>query len=735
MSLKPFFEPRSVAVVGASRREGKVGHEVLASLIRAGFEGPVYPVNPHADQIEHLRCYPDLKHIGQTPDLVVVAVPPKAVADAMRQCAQVGVKHVIVLTSGFKEVGEDGRKLEQQIVQIARDAKIRMLGPNCLGVMSPGGKLNASFGGPLPELGRIGYFSQSGSLLAAIVDMARATGLGFSKLVSIGNKADVDEMDVLKAYGQDAETRVIAGYLETIADGDAFLREAERIGHQKPILLVKAGETGAGAEAASSHTGRLADSRQARECVFERAGVIRCQSIKAQFDYARAFASQPLPGGPGVVIIANTGGLGIMATDAAERQGLQLAAFGDQTRQRLAGSLPAAAHWSNPIDVLGDALADRFEAALDIALDDPNVHSALVLLTPHAMTECDATAEAVARVAARKSRPSAGAGQGPWAAPQEAVAAGSEASSSAGPPRGKPILACFLGASRVEKAIAILRKHKIPCYDSPESAIATLKAMADYARWCSRPKRVVRLFPVNRRKVEKIISRHLRLNDREIGEMEAKEILDAYGFVTPKGLVATSSEQAASFAEQIGYPVVLKIWSPDILHKAEVGGVRSGLTSPQEVTDAFDLMMYRIPKKCPDAEILGVLVQEMCRKGQEVILGMNRDAHYGPLMMFGMGGVLVEVLRDVAFYLAPLTAEEAREMLVSTRTYQLLKGTPGREGVDIDAIAEGLQRLSQLVTEFPQIQEMDINPYVVGPEGTTPIAVDARITVAEEQPT
>jgi len=293
----------------------------------------------------------------------------------------------------------------------------------------------------------------------------------------------------------------------------------------------------------------------------------------------------------------------------------------------------------------------------------------------------------------------------------------------------KPILACFLGADKVRAGVKVLRQGKIPQYDAPESAVSTIKAMADYVRWHTRPKRVVKLFPVNRRKVENIIERHLRQNVREIGETESKEILEAYGFVTPKGSVATTAEQAANIAQQLAFPVVLKIWSPDILHKSDVGGVQIGLKSAEEVKDAFDLMMYRIPKKLPDAEILGVLVQEMCSDGKEVILGMNRDPHFGPLMMFGMGGIMVEVLKDVSFYLAPLTAEEAKQMLVNTKTYQMLSGVRGQEGVDIETIAEGLQRLSQLVTEFPQIQEMDINPYVVGPEGTTAIAVDARMSV------
>jgi len=697
MSLQGFFEAKSVAVVGASRKHGKTGHEILVSLIRGGFEGPIWPVNPSADEVEGLKCYPDLAAIGEAPDLVVIVVPSKAVAETIRQCGKVGVKHIIVVTSGFKEVSEAGAKLEQDILQLVRSQRIRMIGPNCLGMMCPSRKLNASFGGPLPEAGSIGFFSQSGSLLAAIVDMARNSGIGFSKLISVGNKADIGELDVLKAFGQDPETAVIAGYLETIADGDAFIREAERISRDKPILLVKSGETGAGAMAASSHTGRLADTQRAYECVFERAGVVRCESVTAQFDYARAFASQPLPAGRGVAVVANAGGPGIMAADATERAGLELATLSDETHTRLAENLPATASISNPVDILGDALADRFEHALNVVLDDPNVHSAIVLLSPHAMTECNKTAEAVVRVARAKT--------------------------------DKPILACFLGAGRVAEAIEILRRGNVPNYKSPEFAVATIKSMAEYSRWRNRPKRVVKLFPVNRRKVEKIIARHIRLGDTEVGEMEAKDILDAYGFVTPKGMVATTAEQAVDFAQQIGFPVVLKIWSPDIIHKAEVGGVRTGLTTPQAVMDAFDLMMYRIPKKRPTAQILGVLVQEMCESGKEVILGMNRDPHYGPLMMFGTGGVMVEVLRDVAFYLAPLTGEEAKEMLLGTRTYQMLKGGPGEESVDIDSIAEGLQRLSQLVTEFPQIQEMDINPYVVGPEGTTPIAVDTRIKV------
>ncbi len=697
MGLESFFNPKSVAIVGASRQKSKVGYEILANMMGAGYKGEIYPVNPQADTIEGFKCYPDLESIKKVPELVIIVVPAKIVPAIMQQCAKVGTRAVIIITAGFKEVGKEGRELEEQVSQTARQAGIRVIGPNCLGVIVPANKLNASFGGDLPAAGSIAYLSQSGALLAAIFDIANASGIGFSKLISIGNKADVGELDIIKDLFSDKDTKVIAGYLESITDGDAFVRQAEQISHIKPILLIKSGGTQAGAKAASSHTGSLAGSETAYESAFERAGIIRCDSIKQQFDYAQAFANQPLPAGPRVAVITNAGGPGIMAADSIEQRGLTFAKLNDETVRKLESELPQAANLYNPIDVLGDALADRYEFALNVVLDDPNVDIVLVLLTPQAMTEAAATAEVIVNISRQKPL--------------------------------KPILTCFLGAKKVAEGVRILREGKIPQYDATDGAVAAIKGMVNYVRWRSRPKRVVKLFPVNRRKVEGIIERHQRQKINDIGETESKEILEAYGFVTPRGSIATSAEQAENIAKQLGFPVVLKIWSSDILHKSDVGGVRIGLENEQEVKDSFDLMMYRIPKKRPEANILGVLVQEMCKSGKEVILGMNRDPHFGPLMMFGMGGIMVEVLKDVSFYLAPLTAEEAKQMLINTKTYQMLQGVRGEEGVDIEAIAEGLQRLSQLVTEFPQIQEMDINPYVVGPEGTTPIAVDARISL------
>jgi len=700
MRIEKFFAPKSVAIVGASTHKTKVGYEILENMIQAGFPGKIYPVNHKAKSIQGLKCYPDLASIGAVPDLVVIVVPAPVVPEIVLQCGTLGVKAVIIITAGFKEVGKEGRALEQRISQTAAQYGIRVIGPNCLGIIAPSRHINASFGGDLPKPGGIGYISQSGALLAAILDMANAAGIGFSKLISIGNKIDVNELDLVEALGDDAETKVIAGYLESITDGNTFVRRAEQISNTKPILLIKSGGTSVGAQAASSHTGSLAGGETAYEAGFERAGIIRCDSIEQQFQYAEAFAMQPLPGGNNVVVITNAGGPGIMAADAIEREGLGFAKLSRPTMDRLASFLPAASNIHNPVDILGDALADRYEFALDTVLDDPGVDAAVVILTPQAMTECRATAEAVVRVVKKKPR--------------------------------KTVLACFIGAEKIAEALDILRAGGIPQYLTPEAAVEVIRVMSEFVRWRKKPKRVVKLFPVNRHKVEIIIERHLRKGLREVGEADAKEILEAYGFVTPKGALATSPEQAANIANQIGYPVVMKIWSRDIIHKSDVGGVKLGIRNAQEAMDAFDLMMYRVPRKMPEAQILGVLVQQMCKGAREVILGMNRDPRFGPLMMFGMGGTMVEVMKDVSFYLAPLTAGEAKQMLMSTRTYKMLQGVRGEEGVDIDAIAEGLQRLSQLVTEFPQIQELDINPYVVGPRGTVPIAVDARMSLEKE---
>jgi acetyltransferase len=695
MNLQLFFNPNSIALVGASPKKGKVGNVILASLKQTGYAGKIFPVNPKFKQILGMPSFPDLKSIGLVPELVIIATPPRFVVPILQQCAGLKVKAVLILTLGILEQSQAEVDLEQSVAKIAKSSGIKVIGPNCIGLMSPATKVNASFAGDLPKPGNIAYFSQSGSILAAIIDIAKSIDIGFSRLASIGNKTVISELDIIKAFADDPETKVIAGYLETFSNGDAFIRQAERISKSKPILLLKSGVTAAGAKAASSHTGRLTMSESAFNCIFERAGVIRCDSIRHQLDVASALAYQSIPNGSNVAIIASSGGAGIMATDAIERHGLNLASLSQSTIDKLSKDLPSALNINNPVELIGDELVTGYELALTKVLDDQNVDIILVMLTPHELTDCHGVVQSIVKICKQRKE--------------------------------KPILACFLGGKRIEKSVKALRKAKIPQHRSPEDAVATIKSMVDYSRWRNRPKRIVKLFPVNRRKVERIIERNLRQGISEVLEIQVKIILKAYGFVTPKGMVANSAEQAANIASQIGFPVVLKIWSPEIIHKTEVGGVKLSLESEQAVMDAFDLMMYRVPRIRPDANIAGILVEKMCDMGQEVILGMTRDPRFGPLMMFGMGGSLVEILKDVAFYPAPLTAEEAKEMLMSTRTYSLLTGIKGDQGVDIGVIAEALQRLSQLVTEFPQIREMDINPFVVGRLGTTPIAVDATM--------
>lgn len=697
MSLDKFFSPRSVAIVGASREKGKVGYEILVSMRRGKFPGKIFPVNAKATEVEGLKCYPDLKSIGEIPDLAVVVVPAKFVIEIMEQCAVLGIKSVVIITAGFKEVGEAGKRLEEQVVAIARRAGIRVIGPNCLGVMVPSTKLNASFGGDLPVPGAISFMSQSGALMSAILDMANANGIGFSKLVSFGNKCDVNDLDTLLAFGADPETRVITGYLESISQGEEFILAAEKISRDKPVLLMKSGGTSAGAKAASSHTGSLAGGEAAYLCVFERTGMIRCPSIKCQFDYAQAFAYQPLPAGKRVAVVTNAGGPGIMAADAIEREGLSFAKLTPATESALAAQLPAAANIHNPIDVLGDALANRYEFAIATALADPGVDVVLVLLTPQAMTECTATAEALARVS--KKNP------------------------------GKPILACFMGALKIHDALQVLRENRIPQYDSPESAARTIRVICDYATWKAQPARSFKKFSVDKTTVKRIIDRALQAGEREIGEAEAKEVLQAYGLQVPRGVLAKTAEEAVKAASDIGFPVVMKIVSPEIIHKSDVGGVKVGLADAGQVQEAYEGMMRRVAQSKPDAHILGVSIQQMCMSGQELILGMNRDPQFGPMLMFGLGGIMVEVLKDVTFALAPITSDDAKAMIEKTRAYKLLQGVRGQPGVDLPVLIDTLLRISQLVTDFPQIKEMDINPFKIGPAGTPAMAVDGRMSV------
>ncbi len=695
--LEPLLSPGAVAVVGASRTPGKVGHDILANLKEGGFEGTIVPVNPSADEILGLPCCKDLNAYDGKIDLSVISVPVPVVRSAIEASIQAGAKAIVVITAGFKEVGQEGARLEKEIVRICRDRGVRLLGPNCLGLLNSHHRMNASFASHMPQPGGISVISQSGALCTAILDWAASRHLGLAKLVSIGNKADIDESDLLRALAEDDYTKVVVGYLESIGSGDEFMRAAEACASVKPVVILKAGTTSAGVKAASSHTGSLVGADIAYGAAFKRSGVIRADNFESLFDCAKALAMQPLPKGDRVAIITNAGGPGIMAADAAEHAGLKVATLARAMATALRKTLPAAASVGNPIDVLGDADPDRYVTALNAAQEDESVDAIVVILTPQAMTRPAETARELAKSL-----------QGT-----------------------KPVLVAFMGGQDVMPGRDELVAANLPDYTSPERAVGALRAMCDYAAWRQRPARVVTRFPVNRRRVERLIARHLRTGRTRMGEVEAKEVLRAYDFTVPVGVLAATADEAVQVARRVGFPVAMKIVSPDVVHKSDMGGVRLHLADPDAVRDAFDLMMLRLQRQLPEARVDGVYVEKMCAQGREVIIGMSRDAQFGPMLMFGLGGIFVEVMKDVTFHLAPITADEAMQMLKGTKSYAMLEGARGQSGVDLSAIATGLQRISQLATDFPQITELDINPFIVGEVGTEPAVADARMTLSE----
>ena len=692
--LETLLYPKSVAVIGASRNPDKVGYALLANLVNGGFKGTIVPVNPEAKDILGLKCYKSLKDYDGQIDLGIVVVAGKYVKDSLRDAIAKGAKSVIVITAGFKETGAAGANAEQELVEICRAAGVRMVGPNCLGVLNTDHSMNATFAPSVPPPGKISVISQSGALCVAILDWAAEQKLGLGKVISFGNKADLNEVDFIQALAEDKATNVIAGYLESIKEGDKFLRIAEQAAGIKPVVILKVGVTQAGAKAASSHTGSLAGADMAYGAAFKRAGVIRAENFEALFDYSTAFAMQPLPNGVRVAIITNAGGPGIMAADAAESLGLKMVSPTKESDTKLRKFMPASGAFGNPIDVIGDADPVLYTKAFEVMQEDETIDAIVVVVTPQNMTKPLELAEKLA--AAHKGK--------------------------------KPLLAAFMGGTEVAAAKVKLMASGIPNYPSPDRAIVALRAMCDYAAWRHRPARIVTRFPVNRRRVDRIINLQTRSGAPQMGEVEAKEILRAYDFNVLAGQLARTSDDAVEIADRIGYPVVLKISSPDIIHKSDFGGVRINLANAEQVRDAFDLMMVRIQRRAPNAQIRGGFVEKMGQRGREVILGMTRDPQFGPMLMFGLGGIFVEVMKDVTFHLAPITAEEAMQMLKGTRSYALLQGARGQAPVDLDAIAGALQRISQLATDYPQILELDINPFIVGPVGVQAYVADARMT-------
>jgi acetyl coenzyme A synthetase (ADP forming)-like protein len=680
--LEAFFTPQSVAVIGAARTPGKLGYGVLSNILEYGYNGRVYPINPKADEILGLQSYPSVLDVPDPIEMAIIVIPNKYVPQVMEECGQKGIK------------------LERQVLEIARQHGIRVIGPNCLGIISTHTPLNASFAADMPPKGNIAFMSQSGALCTAILDWALSENIGFSYFVSLGNKADVDEVDLLEAWQQDQNSRVIIVYMEGLKDGRKFIRVAREVTRHTPVIAVKSGNTAAGSRAVSSHTGTLAGSERAYEAAFEQTGVLRANSIEHLFDYSLAFAYQPALRGRNIAIVTNAGGPGIMATDALEESGMKLATLQPETVETLRQGLPAAANVFNPIDVIGDALADRYAHALKAALADKNVDGVIVILTPQVYTEIEETAEIVGQIAATQE---------------------------------KPVLGCFMGQQKVGPGIKVLNRHSIPNYVFPERAVGAFRAMAEFWERGNRPKPDYKEFDVDRDTVRKVFDRVRSEGRLSLGDAESREIMEAYGLRIPRSILAANAEEAVAAAESIGYPVVMKIASPDILHKSDIGGVRLNIRSADQVRDFYDLHIYRAERYMADARIWGVLVQEMAASGKETIIGVNRDPQFGPLLMFGLGGIYVEVLKDVTFRIAPVSQREAREMINEIRSYHLLRGVRGEKPSDLDAIVDTILRVSQMVTDFPEIVEMDINPLTVYEEGKGALAVDMRFVLEERE--
>ncbi len=694
--LEQLFSPERVAVIGASNTPGKVGHDILANLLDGGYNGEIIPINPTAENILGIQSYKNLKDFEEEIDQVIVAVPRDAVIASVKDAMAKKAKSVILVTAGFKETSEEGKDIEREVAGICIKHGARLLGPNCLGLINTKNNLNSSFAGKMPFPGNIAIFSQSGALCTSMLDLASERHLGLSKLVSIGNKADITENDLLSYFAEDPDTKVIAGYLENIISGDKFIKIAENTCSKKPVVVLKSGTTEAGQKAAASHTGVLSGTDTAYAAAFKRSGIIRADTFEALFDYATALAMQPLPQGDRVLIITNAGGPGTMAADAVERSGMTVAELDRNTAAALRDTLPDSSAVGNPVDVLGDACPDRYSEALKAAQNDAAVDAIIVILTPQAMTYPAETARAIAKQIDGK----------------------------------KPVLVSFMGGKDVIPGRKELTAAGLPDYKSPERAVAALKVMYQYGTWLKRPPRRVTRFRVNRRRAARIITRSQRNNILQLNEVKAKRIFDAYGFTIPNGKLITSADEAVEHALRIGYPVAMKIVSPDIIHKSDMGGVKLNVSNSQRVRDAFDLMMLRMRQQIPDVRIEGIYVEKMMEPGLEIILGMNRDPHFGPMLMFGLGGIFIEVMKDVTFNLAPITQDEAIQMLKSTRSYNILESKRGQKTIDIIGIANGLQRISQLTTDFPQITELDINPFIVGDTGTESVVADGRITLA-----
>jgi acetyltransferase len=707
--LDSLLKPRSIAVVGASRRLGSIGREILHQLIEFEYRGMLFPVNPHADFVHSMKAYPSVSSIPDQVDLAIIVVPREAVLAVVDDCGKKGVRALVVITAGFSETGEEGRRMEAELGERIRRYGMRMIGPNCMGLINtdPAVHMDSTFAPALPMTGRIAFMSQSGALGFAILNIAKQLGIGFSYFVSLGNRTDVSSNDMLLYWEDDPNTDLILMYLESFGNAKRFMQIARRISKRKPILAVKSGRTEAGARAASSHTGALA-ARQGMDiaagALLEQSGVIRVNTVEELFDLASGFSKNPLPRGNRLAILTNAGGPAIMATDRAASLGLQLAELSENAREELRHLLPREAIVQNPVDMTGKSDRSRYDACAKILLEDESVDSLLVVFVPVMMIDA---MDIVAGLEELRKK------------------------------YDKPVFGVFMATDEFFQELNGKHPSHMAIYLFPESAVRALSALDRYRQWREKPIGEVRSFDVEREAAVELLNEVRRQGRSELTALEAQRLLECYGIPVARSAVAQDREELEEAAKGVRYPVVLKAVAPGLVHKTEAGGVRLDIHTPEELIAAAQKMTEEVKRRHTPSALaeseMGFLVQEYVRGGREVIVGMTHDPKFGPLVMFGLGGIYVETFSDVVFRVPPITDLEAREMIRQIRGYRLLEGVRGEPAVDLRGLAEILERFSQLVDDLPQLAEMDINPLMVFPQAKDFRAVDIRVRLAEKR--
>jgi len=706
LNLDKIFNPKSVAIIGASDEEGSVGHAIVKNFTQLGYAGKVYFVNIRKPEILGVKTYQTVGQIPEPVDLALIVTPAKTVPDVVEQCGKAGIKGAIIVSAGFKETGPEGKALEDKILEIKKKYGLRIIGPNCIGIIRPRINLNATFVDKVPKPGNVAFISQSGALGSAILDWAIHENIGFSNFVSVGSMIDVDFGDLIDYFGTDPKTKSILMYMEGITEARKFMSAARHFARTKPIIVVKAGKFKESAKAVASHTGSLSGEDDIYDAAFKRAGIVRVEEIDDLFNAAAVLGTQPLPRGPNLAVITNAGGPGVMATDALIAKGGKLAKLSQKTMDTLNGILPSFWSRGNPIDVLGDARADRYKAAVEACLNDENVNGIVIIFTQQAVAESIEIAKAIVELVRSKAY------------------------------QNKTILTSFMGYDAVQEANRIFNANNIPTYSTPEQAIKTYMYMYQYERNLELIYETPEELPVDAAPPKRpimVILRNAALEGRELlTEDEAKRLLKYFNFPVVNTAVATTADEAVAFAQQMGYPVVLKILSPQIVHKTDAGGVILEINSEVEVRQAFDMIVQRAKAYNPNAQIIGVTVQPMIkRKGYEVIIGGKTDPLFGPVILFGMGGVGVELFKDYSIGLPPLNTTLIRRMMEETKVYQLLKGYRNVPPANLKLLEEIMLLFSQLLIDFPQIKEIDINPLLINEKEA--FILDARITVDKER--